>query len=138
VPKKRGYKVSVAVVTTCVAVGSVPVIVAVCGIIVSVEVALGSGDTVSVAVAVTDGNSVSVAVGSRGSVAGIRVGVGSALRVSAAKVAAIAASVACASTAGVTVGCPRKGAGMQALRIKTVARIRTAVLFMTGSVKLVE
>jgi hypothetical protein len=43
----------------------------------------------------------------------------------------MAASVAWTSTGGVVVGSPGKGNGMQALKKKTKARKRTAVLFMT-------
>ena len=141
VPKKRGYKVSVAVALAWLIGGTVPVIVAVLvkavpvtAVTVSVAVTLGSGVKVSVAV----GDSMSVTVGSGVSVAGSRVGVGSALSVPAARVPARAASVACTSTAGAAVGCCKKGKGMQALRIKAVAKTRTAVLFMTSSLYLLD
>ena len=80
--------------------------------------AFGSGVKVSVAVAVsaTVGGSVKMAVNAGVSVAGSRVGVGSALSVSTASVKARAASVACTSTTGAPSGCCKNGSAVQALK----------------------
>jgi hypothetical protein len=133
VPKKRGCRVSVAVATDCVEVGGVPVIVTVDVNAVPVSAVLVSV-VASVIVSVTAGTSVSVAVGIGVSVAGSKVGVGSAFSVSTEWVSAIAASVACVSTAEVGLGCCSWGnAGMQALKRNATVNTRTAVLFITDS-----
>jgi hypothetical protein len=102
-------------------------------VVVTVGVKLESGVKVSLGRLVAAGISVFVVAGAGVSTATTRVGVGSASNVTAAIVAATAASVACASITGATVGSAGKGNGIQALNERMLTTIRTAVRFMAGS-----
>jgi hypothetical protein len=91
-----------------------------------------------VSVAAEVGELLLVKVDAGVSTASTGVGVGSALSVAAANVAARPTSTVAVSATGAAVGCARKGRGMQALRIKAVTKTKTAVLFMTSSLHLLD